>query len=86
MATDEKVCRLSGNCACAGLYYTYPKDREEAAKAAQMLARDGGGQSLTASGLSEETRGLLVNDDNNDRVESHVELAPLRQEAFLNHK
>ena len=69
----------------AGLYKTYPKDREEAAKAARLLTQKMlATQTVSASRNGEENRGLLQDEGNSaSEVESQLELAPLGQEAFL---
>lgn len=74
-------------CCCfyTGLYYTYPKDREKAAEAAQLMIHNADAQHFDASPIGEESRGLLNTVDSTGRIESELELAPLRQEAFLSH-
>jgi hypothetical protein len=78
--------RFITKCECyAGLYYTYPKDREKAAEAAQLMIHNADAQHFDASPIGEESRGLLNTVDSTGRIESELELAPLRQEAFLSH-
>lgn len=71
---------------CTGLYYTYPKDRQEAVEAARGMVHNADAQPFNAATNGEESRGLLNADDSTGRIESQLELAPLRQEAFLTHK
>jgi len=67
----------------AGLYKTYPSDRQQAVKAAQAQTEKAGSQSFAASGEFEESSGLLHVDDSGGGMPSQLELAPLRQEAFF---
>jgi len=94
-ATNSRVqqpgfCQSDNNIFCvvygAGLYYTYPKDRQAAVEAARVVVHNADAQPFNASANGEESRGLLNADDSTGRIESQLELASLRQEAFLTHK